>query len=147
MPRVENTIVIPDVDLAKVWDVMCSFEAFPSLMADVVSVKCFDHDGANLKSNWVVLLNGSELIWEEQDVFVHHKEIRFHQIDGDLEVWEGIWTIHQDGPDVVVSLTVDFDIGIPSLAEILHPIGERAINANTRQMLGAIKGTSKELAL
>lgn len=146
MPIVKNTVVIPDVDLRTVWDVMCDFEAFPSLMADVVSVTCFDRDGPNLKSSWVVLLNGSELMWEEQDVFVPLKEIRFHQIDGDLEVWKGVWTVAKDGPDVVVNLSVEFDIGIPSLAEILHPIGERAINANTRQMLGAIKGTSEALA-
>ncbi|WP_227270854.1 type II toxin-antitoxin system RatA family toxin [Roseobacter weihaiensis] len=146
MPIVENKVVIPEVDIAMVWDVMCDFETFPDLMADVVSVKCFDRDGPHLKSNWVVLLNGSELMWEEQDVFIHHDEIRFHQIDGDLEVWEGVWTTRQEGPDVVVNLKVEFDIGIPSLAEILNPIGERAINANTRQMLGAIKGTSKALA-
>ncbi len=146
MPTVENTVIIPDVDLETVWDVMCNFETFPALMADVVSVTCFDRDGQTLKSSWVVLLNGSELMWEEQDVLVPHKEIRFHQIEGDLEVWQGVWTITQDGPDVVVNLSVEFDIGIPSLAEILHPIGERAINANTIQMLTAIKGTSKELA-
>ncbi|MCO5060340.1 MAG: hypothetical protein M9905_21190, partial [Rhizobiaceae bacterium] len=72
--------------------------------------------------------------------------IEFEQIDGDLEVWKGKWELLRDGDNLSAALTVDFDIGIPSLSEILDPIGERAIRANCRQMLDAIRQHASEPA-
>jgi hypothetical protein len=90
-----------------------------------------------------VLLNGSELTWVEADQFVDRKEITFYQTEGDLEVWEGTWRLRTEGRAVIVDLTVLFDLGIPSLAHILDPIGIRAIKANSRQMLEAINRNSR----
>lgn len=146
MPVVENEVVIKDVDIATVWRVLCDFAAFPALMDDVVAVTCFERRGDVMDSAWRVLLNGSELTWTERDRFIEFQEIRFHQLEGDLEVWEGVWQVRADGPDVIVALHVTFDLGIPSLAEILNPIGIRAIQANSRQMLDAIKGESRAAA-
>jgi ribosome-associated toxin RatA of RatAB toxin-antitoxin module len=143
MPLVESRVVIEDANLGSVWDVMRDFEAFPRLMPDVLDVKCFDRDGETLKSAWRVLLNGSELTWVEADQFVDRKEITFYQTEGDLEVWEGTWRLRTEGRAVIVDLTVLFDLGIPSLAHILDPIGIRAIKANSRQMLEAINRNSR----
>jgi uncharacterized membrane protein len=147
MPLVESRVVIEDVDLGKVWDVMRDFESFPRLMQDVLDVRCFDHTGDELKSEWRVLLNGSELTWVEADKLVDRKEITFYQIEGDLEIWEGTWRLRPEGRTVVVDLTVMFDLGIPSLAHILDPIGIRAIKANSRQMLEAINRNSRGVAV
>jgi uncharacterized membrane protein len=146
MPLVENRVEITDADLDTVWKVMCDFEAFPRLMQDVIEVSCFDRSGASCKSSWKVLLNGSELTWIEHDEFIDGKEIRFHQVEGDLEVWEGSWRIQQRGDRVIVDLIVSFDLGIPSLAHILDPIGIRAIAANARQMLEAIDANARVAA-
>jgi uncharacterized membrane protein len=143
MPYVENRVIIEEVSLDTVWQVMCDFEAFPQLMQDVLEVKCFERAGDTLKSSWRVLLNGSELTWVEWDQFIDRREIRFHQIEGDLEVWEGNWRIGLQRGAVVVDLSVRFDLGIPSLAHILDPIGIRAITANSRQMLEAINRNSR----
>jgi ribosome-associated toxin RatA of RatAB toxin-antitoxin module len=147
MPLVESRVVIEDVDVGKVWDVMRDFEAFPHLMQDVLDVRCFDRTGDELKSEWRVLLNGSELTWVEADKLVDREEITFYQIEGDLEIWEGTWRLRPEGRTVVVDLTVMFDLGIPSLAHILDPIGIRAIKANSRQMLEAINRNSRGLAV
>jgi uncharacterized membrane protein len=143
MPLVENRVIIKNVSLDAVWQVMCDFEAFPRLMQDVLEVTCFDRSGDTLKSSWRVLLNGSELTWVEWDQFIDREEIRFHQIEGDLEIWEGRWRVRAEQDAVVVDLTVTFDLGIPSLAHILDPIGIRAITANSRQMLEAINQNSQ----
>jgi ribosome-associated toxin RatA of RatAB toxin-antitoxin module len=143
MPLVQSRVVIEDVSIDTVWEVMRDFEAFPRLMPDVLDVKCFGHAGETLKSAWRVLLNGSELTWVEWDQFVDRQEIIFHQIEGDLEIWEGCWRLRAEQRAVVVDLTVSFDLGIPSLAHILDPIGIRAITANSRQMLEAINRNSR----
>lgn len=92
-------------------------------------------------STWRVLLNGSELTWTERDTFVHEKRISFCQIDGDLEEWRGSWTLVERSDGLYVDLEIMFDMGIPSLAEVLHPIGERAIRANSTKMLDGIRCT------
>jgi uncharacterized membrane protein len=144
MPLVESRVVIEDVDIETVWRKMCDFAAFPGLMKDVLEVKCFNASGRFLDSSWKVLLNGSELCWVERDEFIDRQAIRFHQLEGDLEVWEGQWSLAKEGNHVAVDLIVEFDLGIPSLAHILDPIGIRAIKANSQQMLNAIKASSSE---
>ena len=143
MPVVENQVIISHADLDTVWKVMCDFEAFPDLMQDVLEVSCFEREGALFKSAWKVLLNGSELNWVEQDELIGRQEIRFFQIEGDLEVWEGSWRLTEVDGKIVVDLAVTFDLGIPSLAHILDPIGIRSISANSRQMLEAIDANSQ----
>lgn len=147
MPLVQSRVAIEDVSIDAVWEVMRDFEAFPRLMPDVLEVKCFDHAGETLKSAWRVLLNGSELTWVEWDQLVDRQEIAFHQIEGDLEIWEGCWRLRAERRAVIVDLTVSFDLGIPSLAHILDPIGIRAITANSRQMLEAINRNSRVMPL
>jgi len=143
MPLVENRVIIKDADLDTVWRVMCDFESFPRLMQDVIEVTCFDRTPDSCQSSWKVLLNGSELTWIEHDTFKDRQEIAFHQLEGDLEIWHGKWQIRPEAGQIVVDLIVEFDLGIPSLAAILDPIGIRAIAANARQMLEAIDLHSK----
>ncbi|KEZ63630.1 cyclase, partial [Pseudomonas amygdali pv. tabaci str. ATCC 11528] len=52
---------------------------------------------------------------------------------------DGEWLLIQRADGLHVDLNVTFDLGIPSLAEVLHPIGERAIRANNIQMLDGIR--------
>jgi ribosome-associated toxin RatA of RatAB toxin-antitoxin module len=109
-------------------------------MQDVLEVRVERRTATEIVSHWRVLLNGSELSWTERDLLTDDHRIVFEQTDGDLEVWQGQWRVltAEDG-SLGVELDVSFDLGIPSLAEVLHPIGERAIRANSRQMLEGIR--------
>lgn len=143
MPTVETSLKINNIGLEPVWEVLCDFERYPEVMDDVLEVKCSDIVGPQ-RSTWKVLLNGSELTWDEQDIFEPCNRIVFDQIEGDLEVYKGEWRLEQDGNDVLVTLIVEFDLGIPSLADMLNPIGIKAIKSNSMQMLAAIKNMSAE---
>jgi uncharacterized membrane protein len=140
MPIVDTSLKIANVNIQRVWNVLCDFEKYPDLMDDVIEVKCFN--GSIFKSSWKVLLNGSELTWDEEDIFEPYQRIIFHQLEGDLEVYKGEWQLEKEGNDVTVTLIIEFDLGIPSLADMLNPIGIKAIKSNSRQMLEAIKDTS-----
>lgn len=137
MPIVEQSITINEIDLNKLWENICSFEKYPKFMKDVIEVQCY---GENL-SSWKVLLNGSELTWAEKDYFYPYEKITFEQVEGDLDVYRGEWVIKYDKEkrDAIVTLVIEFDLGIPSLEEMLNPIGIKAIKTNSRQMLDAIK--------
>jgi ribosome-associated toxin RatA of RatAB toxin-antitoxin module len=138
MPAVHTEMEVPGVSLADVWRVVSDFEQFPALMPNVLSVDVIGRDGDAVITTWRVVLEGSEMTWDERDTFVPHERITFEQVDGDLDVFRGEWTLAEREGGVLVTLTVEFDLGIPSLAMVLNPVGVKAIDANSREMLRAI---------
>lgn len=146
MPRVITTVDLAELDAFDVWPTLVNFERYPELMADVIKVEVLERTDTTMVSSWEVLLNGSSFTWTERDVLTAPTLIEFEQIDGDLEIWKGKWELIREDGRLTAALTVDFDIGIPSLSEILDPIGERAIRANCRQMLDAIRTHASEPA-
>jgi ribosome-associated toxin RatA of RatAB toxin-antitoxin module len=139
VPVVRTEVHIPDVPLEHVWNVMCDFEAHAGYMDDVLGIRFLDRGADTALSSWRVLLNGSELTWDERDVFTPMRRIDFDQTEGDLEVFRGFWELEPTPTGVRVSLEIEFDIGIPSLAAVLDPIGIQAIESNSRSMLAAIR--------
>lgn len=138
MPVVTSSVDIPDIAIEDVWDVICDFEQHPEYMADVVEVRYLERSSETALSSWRVLLNGSELTWDEKDVFTPPHRIDFEQTEGDLEVFSGSWTLDVIETGVRVTLKIDFDLGIPSLAAVLDPVGIQAIRSNSISMLTAI---------
>lgn len=140
MPDVNSNLHLGPMDRDVVWAALCDFARYPDFMRDVLSVDVERVSPTEVISHWRVLLNGSELSWTERDILTPDHRIVFEQTDGDLEVWHGEWRLIS-APDqgLTVALDVTFDLGIPSLADVLHPIGERAIRANSRQMLEGIR--------
>jgi ribosome-associated toxin RatA of RatAB toxin-antitoxin module len=140
MPDVNSSLAMGPMDRELLWRTLCDFERYPDFMQDVLEVRVERRTATEIMSHWRVLLNGSELSWTERDLLTDDHRIVFEQTDGDLEVWQGQWRVltAEDG-SLRVELDVSFDLGIPSLAEVLHPIGERAIRANSRQMLEGIR--------
>jgi ribosome-associated toxin RatA of RatAB toxin-antitoxin module len=143
MPVVRTKTRLENVDIQRVWEIVCDFERYPEMMDDVLEVEYMErHDHASV-SSWKILLNGSEMMWVERDVYTPNKEIVFDQIEGDLEIYRGKWVLEEEENAVIVSLIIEFEIGIPSLKEMLDPIGIRAVKSNSGQMLESIKATSR----
>lgn len=139
MPIVSTSVFLGDFEPCEVWPILSDFARYPDFMSDVLEVTVPVEQSEILTSTWRVLINGSELTWTEQDWLTPGERIEFKQTDGDLEVWYGEWLLVQRADGLHVDLNVTFDLGIPSLADVLHPIGERAIRANNSQMLDGIR--------
>ena len=126
----------------QVWEAVLDVESYPRYMETVKSVKELRRlpDGSR-ETEWSVLLKGSVLEWVERDVVLEaERKVLFEQTEGDLEVFEGEWTVsEQPGGAVTVRLFVNFDIGIPLLASMLNPVAERALKENSRTMLQEIE--------
>ncbi len=126
-----------------VWRFLCDIESYPKYMEDVRSVTVAGDPTAPVRSSsWSVLLRGSVLEWTEEDRFDHDRlRIDFCQIDGDLERFEGYWQIvavEGDAYSSDVSFFVDFDIGIPLLANMLNPVAETSLRDNSLRMFAAL---------
>jgi ribosome-associated toxin RatA of RatAB toxin-antitoxin module len=125
-----------DVPIELVWPEMLAVDEFSSYMDSVISVTIDAASATARTCEWKVLLKGSQLEWTEYEEIDHDRhEIRFHQTDGDLHIYTGMWSATPDGSGSVVRLEADFDIGIPLLADMLNPVAVRALQDNQEKML------------
>lgn len=139
MPEVIVERTIQDVSADRVWSIAKRLTDYPEFMEQVLSVEpCPGPEGAAATA-WTVLFNGNELQWTETDHYDdERRRVTFQQIDGDLADWNGALEASPVGRDVLVRYRVFFDLGVPALAAVLHPLGERAIRDNCEQMLEEI---------
>ncbi|MDG4794542.1 SRPBCC family protein [Micromonospora sp. WMMD1082] len=139
MPSAHAALEIFDADVKQVWNVVTDFPNYPSVMPDVLEVTVRRQDHALAFSTWRTLLDGIEMTWEERDVFEPYRRIVFEQTEGDLQEFRGHWLLTETPAGVLIELTVHFDLGIPSLAPVLDPLGVHAIESNSRRMLAGLQ--------
>jgi ribosome-associated toxin RatA of RatAB toxin-antitoxin module len=136
MPTVEVTQRLA-APIGDVWRLVCDVEAYPEFMEPVRSVRLLSSGENWAVHAWEVVLKGSVLKWverQERDPAAFH--IAYHQLDGDLEVFDGFWRLRQIGRDATEAiLVVRFEIGVPMLRAMLDPVAARAIEQNSRAML------------
>ncbi|MEV6570225.1 SRPBCC family protein [Streptomyces sp. NPDC051577] len=141
MPHVEVSLPIkaPAVDA---WRAVTRLEDYADYMENVESVTVLGaSDSGTRTSEWSVLLKGSVLEWVEEDELDEaNRVMSFSQVSGDLDEFTGYWRVDDrgDGTSVVV-FSVDFEIGIPLLADMLNPVAAKALRENSEHMLRAIE--------
>jgi len=141
MPRVdvELPIAVPPEDA---WPVVVDVLGYPACMDSVDSVEIVDQtDDRHRTTAWSVRLKGSVLRWTETEVIDHAaRRFDFEQLDGDLGAFVGHWAVTAaPGGGSTVALHVDFDIGIPLLADMLNPVAADALRESAAQMLAALE--------
>ncbi len=140
MPFVESKITI-NGDKDKIYEIISNMEAYPSFMNDLISVEILEKGENTTLSHWVSDVDGRKIVWTERDTFYpEEKRITYAQTEGDLKKMEGEWTLVEVPEGIEVSLSVDFEFGIPMIAGLLNPILKRKVRENSDAMLIAIKG-------
>lgn len=133
-----------DADAERVWQIARRLTDYPKFMDQVISVDHAEGNGSDLVTAWVVLFNGNELRWTERDHFDDdRRRATFDQIEGDLGSWSGSFEARTTADGTVGVYQMSFDLGIPALADLLHPLAEQAIRANCEQMLDEIARRSR----
>jgi ribosome-associated toxin RatA of RatAB toxin-antitoxin module len=131
----------------RVWEALLDCASFPAHLEEVSEVEVLRQDGDLRTTRWAVLLRGCELEWEEEDVLdPERRRIDFRQTDGDLAHYAGHWQVAADGGRTTVELHVEFDIGIPLMAEMLDPIAERALRDFARAVVDRVAGRTAGVA-
>jgi len=139
MPYVESTIVI-DAPARRVYELAKDQERFPQFMPDVETVTILQRTPGGAISRWKTLVEEAPIEWTEDDRFDDEAlRIDYKLIEGDLDKFEGAWTFeHRDGVTHVV-LGVDYDFGVPTLAELIGPTLQKKVRENSEMMLAALK--------
>ncbi|MGA7355912.1 MAG: aromatase/cyclase [Candidatus Cybelea sp.] len=144
MPYVESTIVI-DAPARTVYELAKDQERFPQFMPDVETVTVLERRPGGVIAHWKTLVEEAPIEWTEEDRFDDGAlRIDYKLIEGDLDKFEGVWTFeHRDGRTHVV-LGVDYDFGVPTLAELIGPTLEKKVRENSEMMLAALKAQAEQ---
>jgi ribosome-associated toxin RatA of RatAB toxin-antitoxin module len=123
------------------------FARYPELTDAVekVVVNRPDPDGS-VVSEWLVHFRKGLLNWTERDfIDPSRREIHFAQITGDFDIFEGDWYIDDRDTGTLVRFEARFDLGIPTLAELLDPVAEAALRSNILRILTGLVGAPEQL--
>ncbi|MFC7308248.1 type II toxin-antitoxin system RatA family toxin [Streptomyces monticola] len=141
MPHVDVNLPI-DAPVAETWRAVTRLEDYAAYMENVESVSVLGRTETGARvSAWSVLLKGSVLEWVEEDELDEAtRTMTFTQVSGDLDEFKGYWRVDDRGAGTsVVTFSVDFEIGIPLLADMLNPVASKALRENSEHMLKAIE--------
>jgi ribosome-associated toxin RatA of RatAB toxin-antitoxin module len=140
MPFVETTITV-EADARRVYELAKDQERFPEFMPDVERVDIIERRGDRTVTRWKTLVEDAPIEWTEEDVFDDEAlRVDYRLLEGDLDKFEGTWTFTNGAVGrTVVTLGVDFDFGVPTLAELIGPTLERKVRENSEMMLAALK--------
>src|SRR5215469_12683585 len=144
MPYVETSIAIV-APARVVYELAKEQERFPQFMPDVETVVILERHPDHLISRWKTLVEEAPIEWTEVDRFDDAAmRIDYKLIEGDLDKFEGAWTFtERDGATHVV-LGVDYDFGVPTLAELIGPTLQKKVRENSEMMLAALKSEAEK---
>jgi ribosome-associated toxin RatA of RatAB toxin-antitoxin module len=139
MPYVETSIVIA-APARVVYELAKQQERFPEFMPDVETVTVLERHPDHILTRWKTLVEEAPIEWTEEDRF-NDADLRidYKLLEGDLDKFEGSWTFSENGGETHVVLGVDYDFGVPTLAELIGPTLERKVRENSDMMLAALK--------
>lgn len=147
MRTVSMRVQVPGTDPRRAYDLIRDFARYPELTDAVeeVTVSPPAADGS-VVSDWLVHFRKGMLKWTERDVFdPGTRVIRFVQLSGDFDVFEGQWRVEERDGGSAIYLDASFDLGIPTLADLLDPVAEASFRANILRILSGIFGSPEPL--
>jgi ribosome-associated toxin RatA of RatAB toxin-antitoxin module len=146
MRTVTIEFLLPDSDADAVYARLCDFEGYTDYTDAVRGVTVTHtagdpHGHRTVESEWSVNFRNGILCWSERDhIDPTRRTIRFSQLDGDFEDFDGDWAVHQAGPDVTIRFAASFDLGMPSLASLIEPIADRTLRENIDKIVRGLLG-------
>jgi ribosome-associated toxin RatA of RatAB toxin-antitoxin module len=127
-------------------DTVCALakqvEGFPEIMPDVESVEVLERDGCRITTRWVGLVRqlGRRIRWTEQDEWDDDRKVcTFSQVEGDYEVYRGVWTFSKtESGGTLIHLDLEVDINVPLIGALLKKVVTRLAKQNAEGMLAAL---------
>lgn len=145
MRTVSMRVRVPGIDPRRAYELIGDFARYPELTDAVEEVRVSppDTDGS-VVSEWLVHFRTGLLKWTERDVFdPARRVISFVQLSGDFDAFAGQWRVDEHDAGSEIRLDATFDLGIPTLADLLDPLAEATFRANILRILTGIFGSAE----
>ena len=144
MPFVECSILIA-APARVVYELAKDQERFPEFMPDVESVTVLERHSDHVVTRWKTLVEDAPIEWTEVDRFDDEAvRIEYRLIEGDLDTFEGAWEFVERDGVTHVTLGVEYDFGVPTLAELIGPTLRKKVEENSEMMLAALKREAED---
>jgi ribosome-associated toxin RatA of RatAB toxin-antitoxin module len=141
MQYLEIVAQISSRSAAETYSILCDFECYPKHSQSVQKVEIKSSSEEEVISVWEVDFRGGTLCWIEREVFEPDaKIINFEQIEGDIEHFSGQWQVQEQENGCLLSFSAQFDMGIPSLSQIIDPIAASALRENITSIIQGLFG-------
>lgn len=145
MRTIQHTRTIPGTCPDRLFARLTRFEDYPEVADEVRSVVVDDMADGTVASSWEVDFRGGVLHWSEVDTVDHDaRRIAFEQLKGDMAAFAGNWHVRREGDGSVVVFDATFDLGIPSLADLLEPVAEAALVQNIDNIIVAMAEAARD---
>lgn len=145
MKYLEIVAKVPQRSIEEIYLILCDFDSYPKNSQAVHNVTSKVLPDGQTVSTWEVDFRGGVMSWVEEDVFdASNYTISFNQIKGDLEHFSGQWKIQVQENDCLILFLAKFDMGIPSLSQILDPIATQALQENITAIIRGLFGEKVE---
>ncbi|MER5941049.1 SRPBCC family protein [Streptomyces sp. NPDC001928] len=126
---------------ADVYHRITDFRRYPELTDTVREVRVDTLADGSVVSDWTVSFRDGLMRWRERDTLAPDTlTLTFEQLSGDFQTFEGSWRCEPRDEGTLVVFTADFDLGIPTLAEILDPVAESTLRTNIARILAGLVG-------
>ncbi len=143
MPFIEAEIVV-DAPVRDVYELAKDQERFPEFMPDVETVRVLERRPDSILTRWKTLVEDAPIEWTEEDRFDDAAtRIDYKLLEGDLEKFEGSWTFEERDGATFVKLGIEYDFGVPTLAELIGPTLAKKVRENADMMLAGLKNEAE----
>ena len=147
MRTVRIRLHVPHKSASDVYATLADFERYPRLCEAVQNVTVTDVSEHLTVSQWEVTFRAGLLRWTEEDTLDPSAlTITFHQLEGDIAVFDGSWRCMDAAPGSEVLFCATLDMGIPSLTDALEPIAARTLIANIVSIVRGLVGSAELVA-
>src|SRR5215469_11972960 len=144
MRAVHLRLHVPHKPASDVYATLADFERYPRLCEAVQNVTLTDVSEHFTVSQWEVTFRAGLLRWTEEDTFDPGAlTITFHQLEGDIAVFDGFWQCVDATQGSEVLFCATLDMGIPSLADALEPIAARTLTDNIVSIVRGLVGSAE----
>jgi len=139
VPFIQAEIVV-DAPVRDVYELAKDQERFPEFMPDVETVRVLERRPDSILTRWKTLVEDAPIEWTEEDRFDDAAtRIDYKLLEGDLEKFEGAWTFEERDGATFVKLGIEYDFGVPTLAELIGPTLAKKVRENADMMLAGLK--------
>jgi ribosome-associated toxin RatA of RatAB toxin-antitoxin module len=146
MRQVTIRVRATEIDAATAYRRISDFANYPRFTDTVQEVVVRDVEPNSTISDWTVWFRKGLLRWTERDTFnPQNHTITFTQLTGDFAVFEGSWAIKDTAEGTVVIFNSVFDLGIPTLADLLDPVAESTLRDVILRILAGLVGQVEQL--
>lgn len=146
MASIESEVLI-NAPVEQVMSLARDIERFPQFMKDLVSVSVLERGpGDRVVSQWVARVEElrTKIKWTEEDLWDEEaRTCEFHQIEGDYEKLEGVWTFEPVPEGTIFRSQVEIEYAVPLIGPLLKGLIARKAKENLDATLAAIRAEAE----